>query len=70
MNMNKRLDRLETQANMNREAKNELEMIVNAEGKNKFFSLSPDGKREKINYAQAMRLMDCDKGTCEVQIIE
>jgi len=74
MNMNRRLVKIEERLNMNKEANCDLEMHISVndslETEATYFKICPDGKRTVINSAQAMRLMNHDKGTCEVEFID
>lgn len=70
MNLGKRLNKIETQLSADKEAENELEIVVNADTENDFYSLSPDGSRKEIDYNEASKMMEHDNGVCEVSIID
>jgi len=70
MNMSKRLNKIERELSASKEAENELEIIVNADTENEFYSLSPDGSRKEIDYNEASKMMEHDNKPCEVLVTD
>lgn len=70
MSMNRRLDMIETRLNLEKELDYEVEMTIGIDGnETTYCKIGPDGQREKIDYAQAQRLMDHDD-KCEIIVVD